>query len=62
MFPDQLKSPAFYVGILGGMKLILMAFGIDIITDEQVNNIANGFAALFTVIGVAATHKKKPLV
>ena len=54
---DRLRNPLFYVGILGGVKLILTAFGVDIITDEQINQIANGLAAICTVAGVATSYK-----
>jgi uncharacterized membrane protein len=48
--------------VAGAIKLILQPFGIDIshITDTQVNNIANGAAALATVIGIFMSHRKKP--
>ena len=49
----RLKSPTFYLAILGTLKLIMQAFGLDIISDEQVNTIANGLSALTTVVGVA---------
>lgn len=49
----RLNKPAFYVSILGALKLITDAFGCQIITDDQINAIANGLAALATVVGVA---------
>jgi len=55
---DKLKNPLFYAGILGGIKLILTAFGVDVITDDQINSIANGFASIFTVIGVGVSWSK----
>jgi uncharacterized membrane protein len=48
------------IAILGAVKLILQAFGVDIITSQQVDDIANGIAALVTVIGVIMTHLKRP--
>ncbi len=49
----RLKSPTFYIAILGALKLTMQAFGVEIISDEQVNTIANGLATLMTVVGVA---------
>lgn len=46
------------IGILGAAKLILQAFGLDVITNQQVDAIANGVAAIVTVIGVIMTHIK----
>ncbi|OXM83958.1 hypothetical protein [Paenibacillus rigui] len=47
--------------LIGAVKLILQPFGVDLtaITDQNVNEIANGAAALATVIGVLLSHKKK---
>lgn len=50
---SRLKSPAFYVAILGATKLVTDAFGLTLITDEQINAIANGLSAIATVVGVA---------
>ncbi|MCL6452124.1 MAG: hypothetical protein K6T78_00680 [Alicyclobacillus sp.] len=44
------------IAILGAVKLILQAFGVNIITDQQIDAIGNGVAALITVIGVIMTH------
>src|SRR5579875_2175140 len=38
------------IAILGAVKLILQAFGVNIITDQQIDAIGNGVAALITVI------------
>ncbi|MBX5436220.1 MAG: hypothetical protein IRZ33_03285 [Alicyclobacillaceae bacterium] len=48
------------VALLGALKLILQAFGYNLMTDQEVNDIANGVAAVVTVIGVVMTHLKKP--
>lgn len=59
MVPLQNRNLAtLLIGVLGAVKLILQAFGIDIITNAQIDAIANGLAALITVIGVAMTHLK----
>lgn len=53
---DRAQKPAFYLGILGALKLCSEAFGVQIITEEQINAIANGLAALATVIGVVVSY------
>jgi len=49
---SRLTRPAFYIALLGAAKLISDAFGYRLLTDEQVNSIANGLAALAAVAGV----------
>ncbi|HWQ76699.1 MAG TPA: hypothetical protein VN441_15440 [Syntrophomonas sp.] len=49
----RLVSPAFYLALLGACKLVLNAFDIAIITDEQINAVANGLATLFVMVGIA---------
>ena len=46
---NKYDNPAFYIGIIAGIKVVLSLFGYNIITDEQVNTIANGVAAIFSV-------------
>lgn len=46
------------LGLLGAAKLILNAFGVDLISDDNVNAIANGVAALLSVVGVYTNHQK----
>jgi uncharacterized ion transporter superfamily protein YfcC len=46
------------IGLLAAVKIILQAFGIDIINDTQMNQIADGIAALATVIAVFMKHEK----
>ncbi|WP_167357090.1 hypothetical protein [Paenibacillus pectinilyticus] len=46
------------LGLLGAVKLILNAYGVDLITDDTVNAIANGVAALLSVAGVYTNHKQ----
>ncbi len=48
------------IALLGAVKLILQAFGVDVITSQQVDSIANGIAALITVAGVIMTHLNHP--
>jgi phi LC3 family holin len=47
--------------VVGTLKLVLQPFGIDLsgVTDEHVNSIVNGAAALATIIGVFMNHYKK---
>ena len=48
------------IAILGALKLILESvFKVDLISDEQINAIANGAAAIITIVGVAMSHRKK---
>ncbi len=56
---SRLTKPAFYIALLGAAKLVADAFGYQLITDEQVNSIANGLAALVTVVGVAMGYDSK---
>lgn len=46
------------LGLLGAAKLILNAYGLDIIQDDDINAIANGVAALLSVVGVYTNHQK----
>jgi len=48
------------IAILGALKLVLEAAGYDIITDQNINDIANGIAALVTVVGVVINHFQHP--
>jgi peptidoglycan hydrolase-like protein with peptidoglycan-binding domain len=44
--------------LLGALKIILEAFGLHVISDQQINDIANGAAAVCTVAGVLLSHNK----
>jgi peptidoglycan hydrolase-like protein with peptidoglycan-binding domain len=46
------------VTLLGALKVCLDACGLHVISDQQVNDIANGAAAVFTIAGVLLTHNK----
>lgn len=46
------------LGLVGAAKLILDAFGVTILTDDTVNAIANGVAAVLSVVGVYTNHQK----
>lgn len=56
---QQVNWITLIVALLGALKLILQPFGIEI-TDEHINAIANGAAAVVTVGGVIYHHMKKP--
>jgi len=51
-----MKKPLFWASILGAAKLFSDSLGYTFITNEQVNIIADGIAALITVAGVAVSH------
>lgn len=53
---EKMKKPLFWTGVIGAVKLATDAFGLTIITNEQVNMIADGLAALAAVIGVVVSH------
>ncbi|MDD9268034.1 hypothetical protein ACFPES_13430 [Paenibacillus sp. GCM10023248] len=46
------------LGLLGAAKLILDAYGVNIIEDDDINAIANGVAALLSVVGIYTNHQK----
>lgn len=47
---EKLRKPTIVAGVLGAIKLATDTFGLNIITDDQVNAIANGIAAIAAVI------------
>ncbi|QOS97535.1 hypothetical protein JNUCC42_13120 [Brevibacterium sp. JNUCC-42] len=46
-------------GVLGSIKLLAESFGYSVISDDQINDIANGASALLAVIA-AFTNNLKP--
>jgi uncharacterized membrane protein len=46
------------LGLIGAAKLILDAYGMDLIKNEDMNAIANGVAALLSVVGIYTNHQK----
>lgn len=54
---QKLTSPLLWVAILGALKLLLDAGGIQI-PDDKVNEIANGIAAVLAVVGMWMDHSK----
>ncbi|NTV91009.1 MAG: hypothetical protein HGA22_11730 [Clostridiales bacterium] len=55
---EKMKKPLFWAGVIGAVKLATDAFGITLISNEQVNVIADGLAAIVTVAGVVVSHDK----
>lgn len=49
---EKLRKPALVVAVLGAVKLVTDAFGMQILTNENINAIANGVSAVVTVIGI----------
>jgi uncharacterized membrane protein len=49
---EKLRTPALVVAILGAVKLVSDAFGVVVLTNENINSIANGVSAIATVIGI----------
>ena len=47
---EKLRKPTIIAGLIGAIKLATDAFGLNIITDDQVNAIANGVAAAAAII------------
>lgn len=47
------------ITVLGAAKIVLEAFNVDVINDDMINNIANGVAAIATIVGVFMSHRKK---
>lgn len=55
---EKMKKPAFWLGILGVIKLASDTMGYKFIEDSQINSIADGIATVFTVMGVIISHDK----
>jgi uncharacterized membrane protein len=58
---NNINVVSLTIAILGALKIVLEAFGVDLIDDQQINMIANGVAAVVTIVGVAISHKKQPV-
>lgn len=46
------------LGLLGAAKLILNAYGVELLQDADMNAIANGVAAILSVVGIYTNHQK----
>jgi len=49
---EKLRKPALMIAVLGAVKLVTDAFGIVVLTNDNINAIANGVSAVATVIGI----------
>jgi len=56
---EKLRKPALFVAVLSAAKLITDAFGYQVFTDEQINDISNGLASIFTVVGIFINRDAK---
>ena len=56
---EKLRKPTLVVAILGAVKLVTDAFGVTVLDDAQINAIANGVAALATVVGILINRDAK---
>lgn len=62
MTPSKINWVTLVPAVMGGVKLILQSFGIDVITDDLIDQVANVAASLAVIIGIIATHKKQPAI
>ena len=44
------------IAILGAVKLVTESFGVKLIEDTQIDDIANGIASILAVAGIAISH------
>jgi len=49
---EKFRKPALAIAILGAVKLVTDAFGFQLLTNDSINEIANGVSAVATVIGI----------
>lgn len=49
---EKLRKPALIIAIGGAIKLVTDSFGYHILTDENINAIANGISAVVAIIGI----------
>ena len=54
----KLSKPAFWAAILGSAKLTADAFGLNFISDEQINSLVIILSAAVALIGVYVSHDK----
>lgn len=55
---NKMKKVGFWLGVAGAGKLVTQWLGYDI-PDETWNDLANGVAALATVVGIVMDHGKE---
>lgn len=54
---ETLKKPAFWIAILGAVKVVASSFGYELFQEDQIETIANGVAAIVTVVGVTVSYE-----
>lgn len=52
----KLQSPLFWAAIIGAVKIVLDTVGIQIIDDQKIDALSNGFAAAAVLVGVVVDH------
>jgi len=55
---EQGNIPLLVAGIIGSIKLLADTLGYQIITDDQVNAIANGVSAVVTILAVLLNNRQ----
>jgi hypothetical protein len=56
---EKLRKPVIVAGLIGALKLATDAFGLNLISDDQVNAITNGVSAVAAVIAAAINRDAK---
>ena len=49
---EKFRKPTLVVAILGAIKLVLDVAGVPVLTHDNINAIANGVAAVATIVGI----------
>ncbi|MED1788103.1 hypothetical protein P4V47_11490 [Brevibacillus laterosporus] len=52
------NKAVLFAGVLGSIKLLTEAYGYSVITDDQINAIANGLSAVAAVIAAFMNNFK----
>lgn len=55
---NQVNWVTLIVALLGAAKIVLEAFGINVIDDDMIDKAANAVAAIITLLGVVMSHSK----
>lgn len=56
---EKLRKPTLAIAILGAIKLVTDAFGVTVLDDKSINDIANGIAAVATAVGILINRDAK---
>lgn len=57
--PKNGNVAVLVAGLLGAAKLVAQAYGYDIITDDQINAIANGASAIAAIVAAVLNNRKE---